>query len=224
MEAVILDFIDKTNDKLNALVKNFYNGIIKAGSVAHQINLNELTFMDCLGCTEDLFFVSDGECKCDDDFTKIYPFLKRSELWVFALDVSSKKQFKELMVVLNRMEPMFQINFNGTTSPPSKKIVSLLFSKFENSSEKFFVNVLEEFSKLFNYEFLGSVLRNRYNIFELIPESIFSDLSISKDYYNLGYELASSGSLNNALVKKLQGEIIPSDSLLSDILSFLKKY
>lgn len=223
METVILDFTDKTNERLNSLLDSFSNGIQNAGSLLHKVYLKGLKFVDCLGCTEDPFFVSDGVCKCDDDFNSIYPILKKSDLWVFALDISSKSQFKELSMVLNRMEPMFQLNFNGISSEPTKKIVSLLFSKFDNGMEDVYLNVLKEFSALYNYEYLGTVHRNKYNVFELMPESIFESLPFGREFYNLAYELATNGKLNDLLVEKLQSEIVPSDSLLSDIISFLKR-
>ncbi|MCX7909557.1 MAG: hypothetical protein N2560_08590 [Ignavibacteria bacterium] len=222
METIILDFTKPTNKVLQIFLTNFSNGLKKSGSLFHQINLNDVYILDCLGCTEDIFFVSNGKCKCNDELEKVYPLLMSSQIWVFALDITESKSIEQFIKVLNRMEPIFTLSLNGDKSLPKKKVMCLLFSREGKSQPQYILNLLKEFAKLFNYDYLGSVFRTKYSLFEFMPESVINSFAFNQDYYNLAFELVTNGLLNNVIVERIQREIVPKDSFLQDILALLK--
>ncbi len=222
MEAILLDFTELLNKRLQTFIHSFSKGYQSTGSQLHLIKFQQLNIMDCLGCTEDVFFVPNGECKCIDDLSEIYPKLKNSQTWVFALDISKNETFQKFPKVLNRLEPMFPTVLNGLTSSPQKKILSLLFSKTNDGNISSLLDVFNEFSTLYNYNFLGCVHRTNYDILELIPERIINSFGFEDDYFNLASELAAKGSLNKFLQERLQRPIIQEEFLLRDILNLIK--
>ncbi|MFN3307436.1 MAG: hypothetical protein ACK42Z_09680, partial [Candidatus Kapaibacteriota bacterium] len=86
MEAVIFNFLNSTPLLTNSLLENFIEGISKCNHPVHRINLSSMKVLDCMACTEDIWFDPNSGCKCEDELSKLYPILKKSQLLVFAID------------------------------------------------------------------------------------------------------------------------------------------
>jgi len=222
MEAVVLDFTLPSSIRIQSFISSFAEGLTKGGFLVHKYNLNDFKIMDCKGCTEDIMFVPNGECKCEDDFTKIYPQINVSEVLVFAVDLSSRGLLESLSKVLTRFEPVFKLNFNGSSESPQKKVFSLLFSPTNYKKVEVIEQLLEEFTQLYNYENLGNALRTNYKFLEIMPESIVQSIALDSDYFNLAYDLAKNKKVNHSLLEKVQRNFTPEDSLIKEILSIFK--
>ncbi|MGC8747434.1 MAG: hypothetical protein ACP5RR_00950 [Candidatus Kapaibacteriota bacterium] len=221
MEATLLSFFNKTNSILESFLDSFVNGFRSSNGKAYEFSVFDYQINDCKGCTEDIFFQPGGECKCEDDFNSIYPFLHKSDLLILALDLEHPRILNELTKVLLRMEPLFQIPINGANELPSKKIFSILFSRSNNQNAQIAVQLIEEFATLYNYELLGIVHRSNCHLLEYLPESISKSFGFEADFFNLAQEMCKTGKLHENLRDRIEREFLPQDSLFREIVALM---
>lgn len=224
METVILDFTTNTSFLINFLLDNFIKGISESKYPVHRIKLSSIEVLDCKACTEDIWFDPNCACKCEDDFSVSYPILKKSQLLVFAFDLDYRNLLKELSKVIDRLEPLFQLNYNGDSLINAKKILSLVFSRANNSLAEKVSTLLEEFSSIYNYEFLGQIHRGQIHLMELMPESIVKSLGFDLDFYKLAFDLSNGNTLSENLQSRIQRDLTPDDSVLNKIFSAYRRF
>lgn len=95
MNTLILDFTGKKNRIISKLINQFLLGMEVAGALPKVADIDKLTILNCKGCTEDINFVSDGDCLCEDDFCSLYPQFHRSENLVFIFDLGNKSLWQK---------------------------------------------------------------------------------------------------------------------------------
>ncbi|MFN3306565.1 MAG: hypothetical protein ACK42Z_05195, partial [Candidatus Kapaibacteriota bacterium] len=113
----------------------------------------------------------------------------------------------------------FQMNFNGDLLSDRKKVLSIIFYQSSNSLAQKVSNILEEFTSLYNYEYLGQIQRGQTHLVDLIPKSIFKTFGLELDFHTLGFELVSNNTLDQDLVNRIQRNLTPEDSVLKEIFS-----
>jgi multimeric flavodoxin WrbA len=223
MEAVLLDFTN-SNKIINRFLGSFLNGFRQAGGNHQSIDIFKTQILDCKGCTEDIFFQSDGNCQCFDEFSQFYPQLRERNLWFFAIDLEQRDYFPRLLNVLNRMEPLFQPNYNGDSVGAKKSIFAFIFSGSRDRHINPLVHLLKEFSQLYGYDFIGTLHRPNYDLFELLPDSISSDFNFEQDFERLGFEFARTGKVDETISQRLERNLLPNDSFLKDFALLLRSF
>ncbi|ROL57744.1 hypothetical protein D9V84_03225 [Bacteroidetes/Chlorobi group bacterium Naka2016] len=221
METALLNFIEETNSTIESFLKGFTNGINQAGAKVFELNIKHYQILDCIGCTEDIFFEPNGTCKCEDDFTSAYPFLQKSQYLVFAIDLDKQNLLKELNKVLLRMEPLFNFSFNGSLEQNTKKILLLLFSLRTSDLKPKVEEIIEEFANLYNYEYLGFLYRPDYHLLKMLPQSIARSFGFEESFTALGKELVATGKINSSIKEKIEREFLPQDSLFREIYALI---
>lgn len=219
METVIFDFMKSTPSLTKSLLESFIEGISECNYPVHRINLSSTNVLDCKACTEDIWFDPNSGCKCDDELANLYPILKKCQLLVFAIDLEYKNLLKELSKVIDRLEPLFNISFNGDTRFDRKKVLALIFFRSNGSLSIQVSNLLDEFASFYNYEYLGHIYRGQTHLVDLLPESIFKSLGFDLDYHKLAIELVKNNTLNEDLINRIQRNLTPEDSVLREIFS-----
>lgn len=221
MDTVLLSIVENSNSLLKSFLDAFVNGIRHSGNKIFSFNILDFQIMDCQGCTEDIFFQPNGSCKCEDDFTSIYPYLQKSQFLVFGLDLDFPETLKELDKVLLRMEPLFPAIINGTSELSSKKLFAILFSRLNISYRSKVDEHIEEFANLYNYEYLGSIHRTQYNLLERLPVSIAKSFAFEDDFSSLGLDLITTGKVNISLKERIERNLLPEDSLFREFLPLI---
>lgn len=223
MDTILLTIVENSNSIIKSFLGGFANGIRNGGNKIFEFNILDYNILDCQGCTEDIFFQPNGSCKCEDDFTSIYPFLMKCQFLVFAVDLDNRDAFKELNKILIRMEPIFPVSINGISEQKSKKLLTIVFSRLNNGLKDKIEELVEEFANLYNYEYLGSLYRPQYKLLEHLPTNITKSFAFEEDFYRFGRELISTGAINNSLKERIERDLLPEDSLFRDFLPFISE-
>ncbi len=221
MEAVLFDFTD-SNKLLNNYIDAFANGFIRGGGKLQKIDILKIQIQDCKGCTEDIFFLPNGFCQCNDEFSNFYPILKRSEFWFMVFDIEGWNYLPKLINVLDRMEPLFDTSLNGESISTKNNILAFIFSGGRKSNAQPIEQMLTEFSELFDNNYLGNIRRSNYDFFSLLPVSVLKEFGFEQDFEQLGFELATKGEVNSAIVKRIERDILTEDSFLKDFASLFR--
>jgi len=223
MEAILLD-LTNSNKILSRFINSFLNGFRRAGGSYKNIDLFKTQVSDCRGCTEDLFFQYDGTCRCLDEFSQFYPLLREHKFWFFAIDLEQRNFYPLFINLLNRMEPLFQPNFNGEPTEMQKFLFALIFSGSKNRDIEIVEQLMKEFSQLYRYDFLGMLHRPNYDLFELLPGVISNEFGFEEDFDRLGFELARTGKIDRTICQRLERNILPEDSFLRDFALLLRSF
>jgi multimeric flavodoxin WrbA len=157
----------ENNGNTARVLEPLLEGMSKAGANVELFYTNRLNIEKCRACTEDLNFISPGECLIVDDMKYIYPKLRSADLWVFASPNINADNNGALIKLLDRLEPLFDPflgHNNGTKVPitnPAKGKVLLLSTdnEFERTVFQPLIQHLESVCGLFGRDFIGSILR-----------------------------------------------------------------
>ncbi len=220
MNAVLLNF-SGSNYPITNFLSSFVDGL-KSGAVhIDSFEINSLQIDKCRGCTENIFFESNGDCLCEDDFRSIYPFLRQANFWLFSLNLEDKINFSKLINVFNRFEPLFSLNGTSLLSP---KILSLIFA--ENQQNELLNKVIQEFENLaliFNAQFLGYVFRPDILTLSYLPMNLKIIPLFEEAYYRAGNSLATKGDFEKDTFEEIFTGYLPKDSLTYEIIQKLRK-
>ncbi|MCX7736870.1 MAG: NAD(P)H-dependent oxidoreductase [Candidatus Kapabacteria bacterium] len=166
MNAILLDISNKPENKYHIdLLNSVIKGLKEQKVSVEYINISKLSISPCRGCTDDPVFLSNGKCLCEDDMQKIYPKLRSSDLWIFSLYNSNNWTAQTFINFLDRMEPLFQPNYSQSTNGSSHKThkgkVAFISSSdnIDSNAISIYSNHLKNFVKLFNRQFIGSIVR-----------------------------------------------------------------
>lgn len=221
MDAVLFDFTN-SNKHLKSYIDSFTNGFIRGGGNLQKIDIFDIQIQECKGCTEDIFYHSEGTCRCNDEFSSFYPILKKSEFWFMVFDSERWNYLTRFINVLDRMEPLIQPSMNGETKSFSNNVLAFIFSGSNKSNSQPIVQMLSEFSMLFNSNYLGNIHRSNYDLFSLLPVSVLKEFGFEKDFENLGFELAVRGEVNSTIKERIERDIFTEDSFLKDFALLLR--
>ncbi len=217
-------FKKDTNGATGLLLNTFIEGMREAGAEVEVVCTENLIIEKCNACTEDPAFVSEGNCRIVDDMKEIYPLLKKSDIWIFATPNQPYAINKNLIRLLDRLEPLFDpcITFTNGTSSAHKncngKVV--LLSASDEWDITAFDNLIEHFdstSLLFGREFVGSVLRshawamNTQVLNNRETENIINSVKIA------GKELIQLGKFNPLTLEKVNQELVSQQSILNQL-------
>lgn len=216
MDILILDFTGKKNRIISKLINQFLLGIEEAGAIPKIVNIDELSILDCKGCTEDINFVSNGDCLCEDDFRLLYPQFRRSENFVFIFDLGNKSLWQKLLSIMNRMEPLYDFALNSNQS--NKNIFALIFSTGStNSTLSTLINEIETFSLLIAGKFGGYAYRPNYNELNMFDDEVLKNSKLSRAFFEAGALIAHNKPLDPVIASRIGSRIFEESSLLNEI-------
>lgn len=222
MKTIIFDFTETEDKIIQNLNNRLISGLENAGSEIEHIGFKSLYVENCRECTTDLFFYQDGNCKCQDDLTKVYSSIRDSKNLIFVIDSYNSNSLHNFFNLLNRLEPIFPNSLDGTEIIPLKNVIGLFYISLNDTKYyKFFVNALEEFSLLFKYDFLGTLQIRNIEILKSFSEFSISKLGIYEDIEHIGFELVKKNAINDQIKKKLQ-DLSYIDDKIGAYLSKLK--
>lgn len=206
MKTCVFDFIQPENSSLKVLANRFINGFSHAKSEITHLNFFSMNIEDCRACTSNIFFLQDGNCKCQDDLTNYYPQIFNSNNLVFIIDSENVNTLQSFMNILNRFEPVFPIHLDGDSKKEKlKNVVGVHFNpNVDLRYHHFIVNTLDEFSLLFRYRFFGVIQIPNVKILKTFSEDSLNKLGIFEDLEKIGYELATNKIITKEVVERLE--------------------
>ncbi len=167
MNILILNCLSKENNIISQSINEIEEIIKNDKNHLFNYNISDLEIQPCNACTAQYSFEYTEKCRCDDDMNNLYPYFKKSQIWVFVADVSLKESFEYLKNLLDRMEPLFQpINFldnslNGSVASNFNLdgyILFLSYNSYHNPElTKKINNHFDSYSLLFNKNYLGYI-------------------------------------------------------------------
>jgi len=105
------------------LLAAFTAGLERGGAQVTVVNLKELTIAPCVACLS-CFHKTPGKCAQSDDMDKIYPLLKKSDLFVMATPVYTDSMTAQMKAMCDRcipaMQPFLTPNPAGLTTHPAQ--------------------------------------------------------------------------------------------------------
>ncbi len=225
MDTLILDFTGKKNRVISKLINQFLLGMEEAGAIPKVVNINELNILECKGCTEDINFVSNGDCLCEDDFRLLYPQFRRSKNFVFIFDLENKSFWQKLFSAMNRMEPLYDFSSNDEQDGVKKNIFALIFSAGNtNSTFDTLINEMEIFSLLIGGKLSGYAYRPNCDELNIFDDELLRNSKFSKAFFEAGTSIASNKPLDPVIIGKIGGKIFDENSFINGIYQdFYKK-
>lgn len=217
-------FKTDTNGATGKLLNTFIEGMKEAGADVEVVCTENLKIEKCNACTEDPSFVSNGTCRIVDDMQDIYPLLRESDIWIFATPNQPYSINKNLIRLLDRLEPLFDpcITFtNGTTeSHKSCNGKVVLLSASDEWDITAFDNLIEHFestSLLFGREFIGSVLRTHAWAMNTQVLNHRETEDILNSVKTAGKELIQNGKFNPSTLARVNQELVSKQSILNQL-------
>ncbi|MGQ9819903.1 MAG: hypothetical protein ACUVQ1_08310 [Candidatus Kapaibacteriales bacterium] len=206
MMTIIFNFLSRSDNIIIAnLINKLLSGLLKGGSETECLDINSLKIDECRACTSDLFFSQNGSCVCQDDLTQYYLLISNSHNLIFIVKSTDLNSLNSFYNLLNRFEPFFPYYFDGKNSKSIKNVLGLFFiDKSMSNYYRFFINALNDFSLLFQYNFLGIIQIRNIEILSVFSEQSISKLGVYEDIEQIGYDLAKNNSLNNEIKKKIE--------------------
>ncbi|MGE5479341.1 MAG: flavodoxin family protein [Chloroflexota bacterium] len=220
MKILIINFDNPGHASLNLMIDAFVSGAEGAGAECVRLNVHELKINPCLGCTDDLFFSSDGECRQHDDMISVYPHMRSSEAWIFAFSLNNEHAMRQLRNLLDRLEPLMNVPFktNGNGSKHGK--VALL-SVTEDWNVKRFTPVVELFKTMsgaFEKELVGEMLRPHCEALVAL-RNLHANVQETLDAVReAGAEVVTQERINPETLKNIQKELISEQSFINELL------
>ncbi len=218
MDTLVLDFTDKYNRIVSKLTSQLILGMEIAGASPKIIYLDDLDISSCKGCTEDINFVSNGDCLCQDDFRLLYPLIRRSENLIFVLDIYKKSIWETLVSSMNRMEPLYEFPLNNEHKNSSKYIYALIYSAGgRNSAVDLLINEIENFAILIGGKYCGYLYRPDYDALNMLSDEFLDSFKYLGVFREAGMSIIKSKSLDGETVNKVGEKIFEDDSFLNEV-------
>jgi len=224
----------KKNHSIKFILDPFIKSFGKYNSNENQIeliNLDKMLINECLGCSNDLFFVPQEYCRQIDDMNSIYDILRNSDLWFFAIESNSQTPPKKLLNFLDRLEPLFDENFinyeNRKNSHKSNQSIFFLgiSSLWESSVFDELSFQMQSIAILFNREIKGQILRPHYGAFiEEYNNNNEFQRTILKNIDEIAQSLVNSKPIDESSFHLLNSPVIDRDEYvkkLSEVLSII---
>ncbi len=219
---------------INNFLKPFKDSLIANSNEIFEINLNDMTINSCLGCTEDILFEPKPNCTQDDDMNSIYPILRESDLWIFAIKQNHIDIPEKVHNFLDRLEPLFNdvidlqtldvLDLNKPVNS-NKKVFLMAFS--EHWGKEVFRDLsyhIQSTAFLFNREFFGEFLRPHFTAFIEKYENDFSfTQEINSQFSKLALDLTYGQAIQNGYLNNLSREIISKDEFERNLKIALQK-
>ncbi len=229
MKIIALDINKQNNNEApTKLFQFFLNGLIEGGALVEYYNIANMRIEKCRACTSTNDFLSDGKCRCNDDFTAILPSLRASDAWVFAYHNNSNRLSPAMSTILDRIEPLFEPNFvdfqsddfpDAFTNGYSRRLVLISTSaKWELAAFDNIVEQLHTFSSLYHLDFLPPLLRPHSNILTKLIDIKIDVEDIFNSAFSAGLAFAQKESIPSEHVKNISRQLISKDSFLYKML------
>ncbi|HPD32784.1 MAG TPA: hypothetical protein PKV40_00365 [Candidatus Kapabacteria bacterium] len=224
----------KKNHSIKFILDPFIKAFERKNSNQNQIeflNLDNMVINECLGCSNDLFFIPQEYCRQTDDMNSIYDILRNSDLWFFAIESNSHRPPKKLLNFLDRLEPLFDEDFinyeNRKNSQKSKQSIFFvgISSLWESSVFDEVSFQIQSIAILFNREIKGQILRPHYGAFiqECNNNSEFRN-TILKKIDEIADGLLCSKPIDESSFQLLNSPVIEREEYakkFSDVLSII---
>lgn len=220
---------------LELILRPLKNFLSELNVEIEEINLDTLCINPCEGCTQDVNFIPTPDCAhISDDMNSLYPILRESEIWIFAISLINKSIPKKVYNFIDRLEPLFnsssdvnletnltQLTFDG------KNGKVLLLTTSEHWGKEVFEelsNQIQSVALLFSKKYFGEILRPHFGVFA-------SKLEQDKDFHdyihtNLSYlakDLIYKEHISNGYLEKISSQLISKSEFDSQIEKFLEK-
>lgn len=195
------------------------------------INLDRMEIHECLGCSDNLFFVPKDNCRQTDDMNSIYPLLKDSDLWFFAFESNTYTPPKKILNFFDRLEPLFNedfMEFYGKRKAQKKngKIFLLSISAlWENGVFDELSFQIQSLALLFHREILGQVLRPHYGAF-IEYCNVYPDFhsEVFENIKKIANNIINSQNVEESTLRLLNTPVIERDEYVkrfSEVLSII---
>ena len=191
----------------------------EAGATVELFNLASMKIEPCRECTEDMFFFSNGKCKCKDDMQKLYPKFRDADIWVLASpNYCNKKEFG-LKTLLDRMEPLFQTELEPVNNGSAKGKIAFVSTceQYELENFKILIDQMKNTGRMFARDYAGSLLRPHSGVMNAfiqmgdIPSDVFSAAK------KAGKQLVKKGSIPQGVQKKVSRKLISKKSFIQKV-------
>ena len=225
MKVLAFNCCMKTEHADTAKILNpFLDGMKEAGAEVELIYTSTLNINPCKACTSDPTYISDGNCDCNDDMKELYPKFKASNIWVFATPSINNHVPAHFKNLLDRMEPLFNIDFERTNGDSEYLInsngkIALVSTSSAWNLDNFnlIIEHFESLSQLFNKEFLPPLLRPHSGILNTFRKFNIPAIDIFRAAKDAGRELVSTGRIPEELLKTISRDLAPKDSFIEEI-------
>ena len=199
-----------------------------------EINLDKLSINPCEGCTEKIDFIPSIGCEpISDDMNSLYPILRESDIWVFAISLNHKAIPKKLYNFIDRLEPLFNsmdLNLENTLTQltfGNTKGKIFLLSTSELWGKDVFSDLtqhMQSLALLFSKNYFGEILRPHFGVFVSTMEQnqdfaqmVDSNLSL------LANDLIHSASISNGYLEDISQDLISKQQFDEEIGKILGK-
>jgi hypothetical protein len=163
----------------------------------------------------------------------LYPILRESEIWIFAISLINKSIPKKVYNFIDRLEPLF----NSSENTFEISLTDLTFEK--NNGKVFLLSTSEHWSKdvfeeisdqiqsvalLFAKDYFGEILRPHFGIFatKLEQDSEFNE-SMNLVLSSLAKDIIYSKNISNGYLEKISGDLISKSEFESQIEKILER-
>jgi multimeric flavodoxin WrbA len=153
----------KEGDVSADILEAFLDGLQKKDVEIEFVNVKDLDISPCRGCTDNMTFEFDDDCRCEDDMNKLYPMFRESDVWIFGVSLEYEGTSYYLKNLLDRMEPLFQpVYFGGGDLPVEKpRAGKIILTATYGSDTRENLALLEEelrsLAILFSKEYAGTI-------------------------------------------------------------------
>ncbi|OGU57911.1 MAG: hypothetical protein A2X64_02180 [Ignavibacteria bacterium GWF2_33_9] len=184
-----------------------------------EINLDNLIIKPCEGCTEKIDFIPSIGCDpINDDMNSLYPILRESDIWIFAISLNHKAIPKKLYDFIDRLEPLFnsmdinlensltQLTFNNSKGKIFLLSTSELWGKevFSDLTQQ-----IQTLALLFSKNYFGEILRPHFGVFVSAMEQNNDFAKMVDDNLSLlAKDLIHSASISNGYLEHISQDLI----------------
>jgi hypothetical protein len=220
------------NSSSRIIINKLKEKLIQNKHIINEINVHEMTINACLGCTEDVLFQPKPYCEQDDDMNAVYPILRESDIWIFAVKQNHSNIPDHFHNFLDRLEPLFN-EFSGNAE---NDLLNLSFTEqgrvfLMAFSEHFGKEVFNELSYqiqstafLFRKNYYGEFLRPHLSFFidKYLKDNDFSS-EVDKQINELAQDLLAYNSIANGYLDSLSQAVVSKQEYESFLANTLSK-
>lgn len=217
----------KESGSTAAILNPFLDGMRKAGAEVELFYTSNMKIEPCRGCTEDMLFDADGCCRIKDDMQELYPKLREAEIWVFASPNYLNSFTGSMKNILDRMEPLFlppyEFSLDHTDlNIPAKinkgKIVLISTSGlWEMENFNMMIENMKYISDMFDRELEKPILRPHAGSISALAKLGKPALDIYQAAEESGYDMITTGTLNDEKLKIISRELVSKDSFIQEL-------
>lgn len=222
------------NHSLELLIKPLVRYLSSHKVEIEVVNLDTLSINPCEGCTEDINFEPTPCCAhINDDMNSLYPILRESEIWIFAISLNNKSIPKKVYNFIDRLEPLFnssdntfELSLTDLTLARNNGKVFLLSTSEHWGKEVFeeISNQIQSVSLLFSKEYFGEILRPHFGVFASRMESdIEFNNAMNLALSSLANDIINQKKISNGYLEKISDNLISKSEFDNHIEKLLEK-